>query len=281
MSALTRPATLALRSLSLAYFVQATGALSVVGSLAAIAAEWGLSDRQSALLISVFGFSFALATLATALLIRASVPARDDGAAITLATLGRVLSDAVLLPAFLVVFSIAAGVYTTFAFLSPIIRDVFHGDGATVSLAMLVLGVAGLLGNLFVVRAARRYGADSLLVTGLGLLAADLLILLLAPPTLAVLGAVLLLWAFATDMIWPSQQRRIVELSGALRGVALAVTASAVFAGIAAGSALGGLLYERFSYLGNLLASLALLLMAACCLALPAAAPQQTAEAAP
>jgi hypothetical protein len=44
MDAIARPAALALRSLSLAYFVQATGALSVVGSLAAIATEWGLSD---------------------------------------------------------------------------------------------------------------------------------------------------------------------------------------------------------------------------------------------
>ena len=52
---------LALRLLSLAYFVQAVGALSVVGSLEAISAAWALSNAQSALLITVFGVTFALA----------------------------------------------------------------------------------------------------------------------------------------------------------------------------------------------------------------------------
>lgn len=51
----------ALWALSLAYFVQATGALSVAGSLAAVSHEWGLSDGQSARLLSIFGLTFALA----------------------------------------------------------------------------------------------------------------------------------------------------------------------------------------------------------------------------
>lgn len=377
------PQALALRSLSLAYFVQATGALSVVGSLAAIASEWRLSDAQTALLITVFGITFAVAApllqvafghlprrrqvliglavfssaalvfalapdyralltarvamglgaaligpvlgalaaglvepkqqgsaiamvllglsmaglvgmplaawmaqawgarvlfLAigaagwlTALLIRLKVPAQPGGHAITLATLGRVLSDPVLLPAYLVVFFIAGGVYATYAFIAPITRDVFHGSAHTVSLAMGVLGVAGVLGNLFVVRAARRHSADAMLLAGMALLALDLLALLLLPSTLALLFAVLLCWAFATDMVWPSQQRRIVELaSEQLRGVALAVTASFVFAGIAFGSALAGWLYSRYGLHANLLGSLIQLLLAWGCLKLSA-----------
>ncbi|NYE63763.1 putative MFS family arabinose efflux permease [Duganella sp. 1224] len=373
-----RSAVTALRTLSLAYFVQATGALSVVGALAAIASEWRLSDAQTALLITVFGITFAVAApllqvalghlprrrqvliglgvfsaaalvfalapdyrallasrvamglgaaligpvlgalaaglvtpqqqgsaiamvllglsmaglvgmplaawmssawgaralflavgaagLLTALLIRLRVPAQAGGQAISLATLGRVLVHPVLLPAYLVVFFIAAGVYATYAFIAPIIRDVFHGGPQTVSAGMAVLGVAGVLGNLFVVRAARRYSADAMLVAGMLLLALDLALLLLVPPTLALLFGVLLLWAFATDIVWPSQQRRIVELSSELRGVALAVTASFVFAGIAAGSALAGVLYAQDGYHANLLGSLGLLVLAAACL---------------
>jgi predicted MFS family arabinose efflux permease len=55
------PTRRALRTLSLAYFVQATGALSVVGSLDAISRQWGLADSQSAYLLSVFGVTFAFA----------------------------------------------------------------------------------------------------------------------------------------------------------------------------------------------------------------------------
>jgi len=382
MNAIPRPAVLALRSLSLAYFVQATGALSVVGSLAAIAAEWRLSDAQAALLITVFGVSFALAApllqlalghlprkrqvliglgvfstaalafalapdyrallaarlamglgaaligpvlgalaaglveeqqqgsaiamvllglslagllgmplaswlaqawgarvlflavgaagLVTAVLIRLAVPSQPGDRAVSPGTLLRVLVDPVLLPAYLVVFFIAAGVYATFAFIAPLILNVFHGTPDTVSAGMAVLGVAGVLGNVFVVRAARRYRADAMLVAGMLLLAFDLLLLMVAPPSLALLFGVLLLWAFATDIVWPSQQRRIVELAADLRGVALAVTASFVFAGIAFGSAAAGWLYGHWGYRANLGGSLVLLLLAYGCLVLSA-----------
>jgi predicted MFS family arabinose efflux permease len=382
MSTISRTEVLALRSLSIAYFIQATGALSVVGSLATIAREWRLSDAQVALLITVFGITFAVAApllqvmfghlprrrqvliglavfssaamvfavapsyhallaariamglgaaligpvlgalaaglvtpkqqgsaiamvllglsmaglvgmplaawmsqawgarvlfLAvgatgwlTALLIRFTVPAQPANPAITLATLGRVLADAVLLPAFLVVFFIASAVYTTYAFIAPIIRDEFHGSPHTVSLAMGVLGVAGIFGNLFVVRAARRYSADAMLLAGMALLAIDLLALMSMPSTLGLLFVVLLFWAFATDMVWPSQQRRIVELSEELHGVALAVTSSFVFAGIAFGSAVAGWSYSHYGFHANLIGSLAQLLLAWGCLKLSA-----------
>jgi len=50
----------ALWALSLAYFIQATGSLSVAGSLGSISQEWGISDAQSARLLSIFGLTFAL-----------------------------------------------------------------------------------------------------------------------------------------------------------------------------------------------------------------------------
>lgn len=50
----------ALWALSLAYFIQATGSLSVAGSLVPISQEWGISDAQSARLLSIFGLTFAL-----------------------------------------------------------------------------------------------------------------------------------------------------------------------------------------------------------------------------
>ncbi|TXI25121.1 MAG: MFS transporter, partial [Roseateles sp.] len=260
--------TRALRVLALAYFVQATGALSVVGALAAISAEWGLSDALSASLVSVFGVTFALAaptlqvllghlerrrqvllglTLfsAAALLLAAApgyevmlvarvlmglgaafigpvlgalgsglVPAAQQGSAIAMVLLGLSVAGLVGMPlsawlahvagarglflavavagaltallvrawvpqgvagqrvraadllamlvqprwisGFLVAFFMSASVYTTYTFLVPILRDVFHAEPSLVSVALAVLGVAGILGNLVVTRAARR-----------------------------------------------------------------------------------------------------------------------------
>lgn len=366
--------TRALRVLSLAYFVQATGALSVVGSLDAISRQWGLADTQSVYLITVFGVTFAvaapllqvtfghlrrrlqvllgltlfssaalllaaapnypvlllsrvlmglgagfigpvlgalgsslvdrehqgsaiasvllglsvaglvgmplsawiahalgaralfvivgLAGAATAALIVWAVPDTSKGEDIELATVRSLLTRMDTLSAFLVVFFIAAGVYSTYAFITPIIRDVFHGGAGTVSTSLIVLGVAGIGGNLFVTRAARRYSAEAMLLAGLGLLAVDLLFLRLTPPNVQLLFIALTAWAFATDLLWPSQQRRIVELMPQWRGVALALTASFVFCGIGLGSAVAGWIYPIFGFTGAIGSSLVFLAFA-------------------
>lgn len=371
--------TRALRVLALAYFVQATGALSVVGALAAISAEWGLSDALSASLVSVFGVTFALAaptlqvllghlerrrqvllglTLfsAAALLLAAApgyevmlvarvlmglgaafigpvlgalgsglVPAAQQGSAIAMVLLGLSVAGLVGMPlsawlahvagarglflavavagaltallvrawvpqgvagqrvraadllamlvqprwisGFLVAFFMSASVYTTYTFLVPILRDVFHAEPSLVSVALAVLGVAGILGNLVVTRAARRYSSERMLIAGMLLLALDLPLLWLAAPHLAPLWVGLALWAFATDLLWPSQQRRIVEMDPGLRGLSLSLTASFVFLGIGAGAAAGGVIYPHWGYAGLLLTTLGGLVLAALSLA--------------
>ncbi|MGN0925024.1 MFS transporter [Ectopseudomonas mendocina] len=373
-SPITAPDRLALRLLSLAYFVQAIGALSVVGSLEAISAAWALSSAQSALLITVFGITFALAapllqmTLghlrrraqvllglsifsAAALLFAAApdyqtllasrvlmglgagfigpvlgalgsnlVTREQQGSAIAIVLLGlsvaglagmpisawiahefgarslffgigasglliaamifiwvpdrvagqraapadvlALLTGATSLSAFLVVFFVTTGVFTTYAFLAPIIGNDFHGSAGDITLALTVLGVAGVLGNLLVTRLALRVSAERLLLIGIGLLVLDLLGLAVMPRQLGGLLLALVIWALATDIVWPSQQRRIVELMPEQRGIALALTASFMFAGIGSGSAVAAWLYPVVGYKGLLLASLLFLLLA-------------------
>ncbi|ALN18438.1 MFS transporter [Ectopseudomonas mendocina] len=373
-SPITAPDRLALRLLSLAYFVQAVGALSVVGSLEAISTAWALSSAQSALLITVFGITFALAapllqmTLghlrrraqvllglsifsAAALLFAAApdyqtllasrvlmglgagfigpvlgalgsnlVTREQQGSAIAIVLLGlsvaglagmpisawiahefgarslffgigasglliaamifiwvpdrvagqraapadvlALLTGATSLSAFLVVFFVTTGVFTTYAFLAPIIGNDFHGSAGDITLALTVQGVAGVLGNLLVTRLALRVSAERLLLIGIGLLALDLLGLAVMPRQLGGLLLALVIWALATDIVWPSQQRRIVELMPEQRGIALALTASFMFAGIGSGSAVAAWLYPVVGYKGLLLASLLFLLLA-------------------
>ena len=303
----------ALWALSLAYFIQATGSLSVAGSLGSISQEWGISDAQSARLLSIFGLTFALGaplaqvpfgklmrrtqvlagmlvfglgafifaiapdykvlvasrivmglgasligpvlvalgaelvapkergsaiatilrgvamasmvgiplatwvasawgarllfmlvtlvSLVTAAGVWILVPNEVKGADIHLRQVARVLTEGKTLTAFLVVFFITSGVYDMYAFISPIIRDRWQGDISSVSIALAVIGIAGIVGNLFVTRAARHYSAEQLLVAGLTLLVADMLIIILLPAQLSLLYILLVVWAFSTDLL--------------------------------------------------------------------------------
>lgn len=365
----------ALWALSLAYFIQATGSLSVAGSLAPISHEWGLSDGQSARLLSIFGLTFALgaplaqvvfgklmrrtqvlagmlvfglgacifavspnyswlvisrvvmglgasligpvlvalgselvaqkergSAIATILLgvslasmvgiplaawianawgarqlfmlvalwslltaagVWLYVPNVVRGVDIRLRQLGQVLLDGKSLAAFLVVFFITSGVYDMYAFLSPMIRDRWHGDASAISIALTVIGVAGIVGNLFVGRAARVYSAERLLIVGLLLLVADMAMIILLPGKLILLYLLLVLWAFSTDLLWPTQQRRIVEISSpATRGISLALTSAFMFCGIGFGSAVASWLYPLFGFYGVMISSVLFLLLA-------------------
>ncbi|MBS0899307.1 MFS transporter [Pantoea dispersa] len=339
----------ALRALSIAYFVQATGALSVAGSLPAISAAWQLTDAQSARLLSVFGLTFALAaplvqvlfghlrrrrlvltgialfslgafafvlspgselvheqqrgraigmvllgvsmaslagiplaawvaslwgakalfvlvgllSLLSGLNILLTVPDDSAGTRIRLREMAGVLADGKYLTAFLVVFFITSGVYSFYAFIAPLIRDTYTGGTHAVSAALAVLGVAGVLGNLWVTRAATRFTAEKLLLSGMTLLIVDTALIAVLPKALGVLLAALVVWAFATDLLWPSQQRRIVELASVRhRGIALALTSAFMFGGIGFGSAVASWIYPLAGFYGLIGVSVAFILLA-------------------
>lgn len=365
----------ALRALSIAYFVQATGALSVAGSLPAISAAWQLTDAQSARLLSVFGLTFALAaplvqvlfghlrrrrlvltgialfslgafafvlspgynallasrilmgagagfigpvlvalgselvheqqrgraigmvllgvsmaslagiplaawvaslwgakalfvlvgllSLLSGLNILLTVPDDSAGTRIRLREMAGVLADGRFLTAFLVVFFITSGVYSFYAFIAPLIRDTYAGGTHAVSAALAVLGIAGVLGNLWVTRAATRFTSEKLLLTGMTLLIVDTALIAVLPKALGVLLAALVVWAFATDLLWPSQQRRIVELSSVRhRGIALALTSAFMFGGIGFGSAVASWIYPLAGFYGLIGMSVVFILLA-------------------
>lgn len=371
----------ALRALSIAYFVQATGALSVAGSLPAISAAWQLTDAQSARLLSIFGLTFALAaplvqvlfghlrrrrlvltgialfglgafafvlspgynallasrilmgagagfigpvlvalgselvheqqrgraigmvllgvsmaslagipiaswvaglwgakalfalvgvvSLLSGLNILLTVPDDSAGTRIRLREMAGVLADGKYLTAFLVVFFITSGVYSFYAFIAPLIRDTYTGGTHAVSAALVVLGVAGVLGNLWVTRAATRFTAEKLLLAGMTLLIVDTALIAVLPKALGVLLAALVVWAFATDLLWPSQQRRIVELASVRhRGIALALTSAFMFGGIGFGSAVASWVYPVAGFYGLAAMSVAFIVLALCSLQL-------------
>lgn len=200
----------------------------------------------------------ALTASLIVLFVKDSVP----GQRVSLTQVRALLSRGPTISALSVIFLFAAGVFATYGMITPFMRDIYAASPATISLALLVYGVAGLVGNLFVRRAAGRYSAVTLLRSAMLGIVAVFAALLVLPVSMAILLAVLVAWPFISDIVWPSQQRRIVELEPAMRGIALAFTVSFMFSGIAAGSWIGGLVYSHFGFSALLVTSIALVLAA-------------------
>ncbi|GLU37624.1 MFS transporter [Pseudomonas sp. NBRC 100443] len=183
----------------------------------------------------------ALALLA-AMLVAVLIPDAERGRRLSPAALAEVLGHRPSLLALLGNVAQVSAIFASFTLVAPLMMQRWGCDAASVSAALLGFGLAGMLGNLWVRRLALRHSALRLGdAASLAFLLA--FALLGGARVLWPLGALALLtWALAQDVFYPSQQRRMVELQPTHMGLALALNSSALFLGMSAGSALGGLL---------------------------------------
>lgn len=178
-----------------------------------------------------------------------------------------------------VIFFLTAAIFSTFAMIAPILRDVYGFSARSVSGGLLLFGLAGLAGNTAVRRASAVFGAGTLLAGSGAALIALWAAWLILPVSAPVLWTVLLAWPFVADMIWPSQQRRMVESEPAYRGLALALSSSFLFTGMATGSAVGGRAYAAGGRAAVLSASIAFASLALAALAYSRRAARKAAPA--
>ena len=177
----------------------------------------------------------------------------------SLAQASHLLGTPSTLSGLLVIFFITAGIFATYTLITPIMHDIYGLGARGTALALLVFGLSGLTGNLFVRRASSTWSAETLLRYSMAALIAVFLGLLVLPEATWVLVAAMVAWPFFSDIVWPSQQRRMVELQPAFRGITLALSSSFLTAGMAAGSALGGVAYVSRGFAGSLICSMLLI----------------------
>ncbi|WDS37764.1 MFS transporter [Pseudoxanthomonas sp.] len=145
-----------------------------------------------------------------------------------------------------------AAFFTTYTLILPLLAERFGVGAAHGGLALLVFGLTGVAGNLLAQRVSLRHSADALLRLVMAVAAP----VFVAIALLAALhgedglrqGALLVLlvaWALAQDLFYPSQLRRVVSLEPLHTGMAIALNSSCIFLGIALGSGLGGRLSDH------------------------------------
>lgn len=148
------------------------------------------------------------------------------------------------------VVAIVLGSMMLLTYLAPFLRDLAGAGPVEVGWVFVLAGIAGFAGGQLGGRAADRWGADRALITGIAgftaVMAAMTGCWLLRPLPLLALLPLLLVWAAMSWWIPPPAQTRLLALAGPAGPQALALNSSAVYVGVSAGGALGGIVLETY-----------------------------------
>jgi len=132
-----------------------------------------------------------------------------------------------------------AGVFTTFTYLAPLVRDLTGGGSVAVTVVVTAFGAGGVAGNAIATRTTDTHLRGTLL-TALAVMAAVLLLLPAAAGSLPVLVADVAVFGAAAFATVPGLQARVIGLATAAPTLAAATNVAAFNLANTLGAGLGG-----------------------------------------
>jgi len=224
-------------------------ALSIV--FAGMPAATVLGVPMSAWLGDVLGWrpvmglvaALALAVLAA---VRRTVPASPGGQRpLPRALLGTV-EDRVLGPAVGVTFLQMAALFATYSLIPEFLARDFGVARSLMPFALAAYGIGGILGNILAGRFVQALGSERLIILSLLSLLAVFMGFLTVPSIPSIALVLTFLWGMAGMMMIAPQQARLVRLAPDTANLLLALNGSALYFGIASGSALASQLAGQY-----------------------------------
>lgn len=227
------------------------GAISFVflgWSLAAAAglplAAWFASEyswRGVHWALAVFGFGAAAA-------VALSVPQGLRGAAMSLKSWGSLFSNRLIVALLVVTVLASAGQFLVFPFFGPLLAKMAGANSTQIAIAFAIFGVTGFVGNI----------AASRIVGSLGALRTSLIFFFamtigagfwaIAAENIVLVFIASAVWGIGFAATNSMQQARLAGAAPALAGAAIALNSSAIYVGQAAGSAIGGIMFDAALY---------------------------------
>ena len=156
----------------------------------------------------------------------------------------------------------ATGLFTMFAYLSPLYRDVVGASPTQIPLLFLTYGAMGLVGSALMARYIDRIGAGRMVGLMLSVSACVLVLWPLSSLHLSIAFLMAMLWGGPGFAANGAQQARLVGMVGPMAPVGVAFNSSAMYIGQAIGSIVGGIYYAQAPALGLPLWGLAWLALA-------------------
>jgi len=139
------------------------------------------------------------------------------------------------------------GYSVTYTYLSPYLLEVSGISDKYLSGALLIFGIASMIGSKIGGLSTDRWGVHPTLFSGLILHIVMLIILSLVTNTFIGVMVVLLLWSFSAWSSGPTQQYHLTTIEPAASGVMLGLNQSMMQLSMAAGAGIGGVAIETVS----------------------------------
>ncbi|MBU5351651.1 MFS transporter [Paenibacillus barcinonensis] len=139
------------------------------------------------------------------------------------------------------------GYSITYTYLSPYLLKVSEINEQYLSGALLVFGIASMIGSKLGGLSADRWGVNRTLFGGFTLHIMMLILLSVVTHTLVGVIIVLLLWSFSAWSSGPTQQYHLTTIEPEASGVMLSLNQSMMQLAMAAGAGMGGIAVESFS----------------------------------
>lgn len=201
---------------------------------------------------SAFGWkavflAIAILGIIAMLVIAAVIPRMQGDKPVPLVKQLALLKKPQVLVALGITFFWLGGYSLAYTYISPFLLEVTHLNESLISAALLVFGIASLIGSKVGGYSADKRGIIFTLVSGMILHVISLILLSFAGQSVIAIFAVLILWSFAAWSSGPTQQFNLVSLVPESSGVMLSLNQSTMQLSMAVGAAVGGLIVNRVS----------------------------------
>jgi MFS transporter, DHA1 family, inner membrane transport protein len=163
---------------------------------------------------------------------------------IGLATWIKAFTSPVILLVFLVTLLSMSGQFTMFAYIARILKDGFGATPIMISIAFLIVGIAGVTGNSLASRVVGKFGVDHIIAAGLASLCIGFIGFALAYGNYALAMIASAFWGLGSFSSNSLQQSRLAGLAPQIASATIALNTSFVYLGQATGAKAGGYLMD-------------------------------------
>ena len=176
------------------------------------------------------------------------VPRGLHGTSLSREAWASVAKHPALIAILLVTATSASGQFTTFAYIAPFIGYLLGPSANTLSLALVLFGAAGVVGNVWASRRIGQHGASSNVAISLISMCIGMILLAAFGSWLIAFVAGTLAWGAGIFANNSSQQARLVVASPELSGASIALNTSMIYLGQAVGTTFGGIVIAGAGY---------------------------------